>query len=175
MKSDRVVIPSFAETPDLQRPVDQVLWLLSDDPIGSISAARLAEWSNRRMRQPHMIWDPSAGEMVEMVSPSKASHISPYENVARMYSVMVIATEWSDWVSIGGVHLPPLLEYLEEDLKVPPVWPLGPPSGYPVMSALQVERAVALPPGHYSIDQLEVPGGYRPVGRIDTAKLRRSM
>lgn len=152
---------SYADTPPMPMAT-QVLWLVSGDAPGSKSAAQVAARCNSKMRQPHLVWDPTTGDTEVMTPGDRETNLYPPNHPGRrMYTVMAVADKDTDLSAYPQGPMSLVLYFL----NIPDAWPLGPPTG------ARTRRETHTAPGHYTSDQLD--SRYGTVGTMDHRKLSR--
>ena len=154
---------SYAATLPLVEPVTQALWAISGDDPEKVSATQVAQRMNIRMTQPHLVWNPHDGELIEMIP---ATHENRFlYSVRKMLAILVVANDTIMFTDYPDRHLAELLTRIPE--SIPNDWPMGPPSTLNLVA----NNKPLLAAGHYTADQVSQVG--RKVGPIDIKRLRR--
>jgi hypothetical protein len=151
---------SYASTPLLEGPPTQAVWAISGDDPEKVSAHQVAQRMNIRMAQPHLVWNPLDGEVIQMIEADRENRFM--FPLRRMFSILVVAQEDPVFTDYPEQHLMELLTHIPE--SVPSSWPLGPPSTLGLMPV-----GPATKPGHYTADQ--VSHVHLPVGPIDIRRM----
>lgn len=152
-------VQSHRLTPEIEGSLSRVIWMASDDDPLEQSALLTARQCNRIMTQPHMVWNPLTGDLVQMIPRGRKNRMYPPSTPASdCYCVLVVCKAGERVIPMDGSELTSILESLD----IPPVWPAGPPySGSPHVTPLN--------PGHYSANQISAT--HKGVGSIDIHQL----
>jgi hypothetical protein len=153
---------SYASTPLLGHLPTQAVWAISGDDPEKVSAHQVAQRMNIRMTQPHLVWNPLDGELVQMMEADRENRYLPVPSLRRAFSILVVAQDVPVFTDYPEQHLMELLTHIPE--SIPSSWPLGPPSTLGLMPP-----GPAIKPGHYSVDQISAHG--IPTGAIDIRRM----
>ena len=154
---------SYASTMPLAGPVTQALWAISGDDPTKVSASQVAQRMNIHMTQPHLVWNPVDGELVEMIPATHENRL--YYATRKMLAILVVAQRELAFTDYPDQHLAELLMRVPE--SIPNDWPMGPPSTLNLVA----NNKPLLAAGHYTADQVSQVG--RKGGPIDIKRLRR--
>jgi hypothetical protein len=138
--------------------------MVSGDNPEHTSALAVAWRQNTIMSQPHIVWSPVTGEIIQMIDADHKSRKFPKDHTAgSAVCVLVVGEEDAPFTDGPCLGAGLLMSWLR-DLGVPDTWPGGPPHDNAV-------RGVHLnAPGHYSASQ--IPGtSHRGPGQINTERL----
>lgn len=151
---------SYASTPYLEGEHTQCAWAISGDDPEKVSASQVAQRMNIRMAQPHLVWNPHDGEVIQMIDADRENRFM--FPLRGMFSILVVAREGLAFTDYPEQHLLEVLTQIPE--SIPNDWPMGPPS---TLSLMQAKRPTK--PGHYTADQ--VAHTALPVGPIDIRRM----
>lgn len=153
---------SYASTPLLEAWPTQAVWAISGDDPEKVSASQVAQRMNIRMTQPHLVWNPADGEVVQMIEPGRENRFVFSPSLRRTFVVLVVGRENPVFTDYPEQHLQELLTHIPR--TVPDDWPMGPPT-----TLRLAFKGVLSKPGHYTADQLW-PNAL-PAGPIDIRRM----
>lgn len=160
--SDASQRPSHRVGLDAKDPLSRVIWACTGDDPEERSALLVAQAANRNRTQPHFVWNPVDGDIIQMLPVGTKNRMyAPSSHASDCLAILVVGetdNPFTDGASVKGY----VLARVFEQLGVPPVWPAGPVySGSPYVKPLE--------PGHYSASQINKT--HQGSGRIDINQL----
>lgn len=142
----------------------RVVWISSGDDPQEVSARMVAARRQFVMAQPHIVWNPVTGELVQMIQPDQKSRMyARCHPMASAISVLVVMPDDEPFTATECKGLEELMDYFRS-LDVPDEWPMGPPHLNPV------RRSTCSAGGHYSASQIDSSGHEGP-GPISIERL----
>jgi hypothetical protein len=136
-----------------------VVWSAVADHLDS--TRNTWDFLNRSGKTPHLLWNPSTGEVLEGIPLDRQATYLPSSGV-QLAVIADPSKPFTDMPLEGSEIVSKTLE----PLGVPEVWPYGPPS---LTSLLTNLFETSLAPGHYSANQLN--GDWPGIGSIDIRRL----
>lgn len=153
----------------------RVIWHSTENDPNKTSAYAIAQYLNRVGYQVHVVWNPVSGEIIQMIPADRAGRGVRHTDAMQTnrmgdvcVQIEVVAHAAHPFTSYGMLGLDQIMKWIRQ-LKVPDVWPGGPPPTYPDVKHV-TDATWSGKAGHYSHSQVP-QNDHNDPGAIDIRKL----
>lgn len=150
----------------------RAVWFTSESDPSLVSARSVAQELRCRRQAAHLVWNPLVGDIVQMVSVTRAGSMlaGTAGNEGRVCAqIMVVGNAGQPFTDGPLSRIEQIIAWLDS-WHVPHRWPAGPPLPPPQSYSFEGDRRSWARGGHFGCSQ--VPGSRRPdPGRIDIWKI----